>query len=461
MDLTEIYEFWENFHINALFIALGGLLQVLFEIVHEWRLKETNMSKYMGIGMNPRKAILWHATEFMSDAHRRSIRICLRRELLNTALISVNSSMDVRLARRREEADDERKKLVKETVEQWLQTVAMVKIRNGDWKMPEEKKIVKTRKCKKPDTIDWDWPHWQELRVAAEDFRNSPEVYPLLSGPYPKKAQFLRYMEPIFWNLVMTNKPKMKRYHGSVKFSMANSCDENVIGNTTAVPAASVAEKPEEPGGAAPAEPERNHNLKKVAEAESATDLLTKMEWLHECPDETRHRESFKAIMKFCEEHSRCPSPQHVQYFMQKPDFPSSMRAWSIMPYAALKEAERRRQVPRFLSDPDDTRIRQHANKAPESYQDPGNVNLDLAFYLLCLWEFICPRRRADILKLSWKDYGTRGEKSSRGPINFRGNWLEALIGYCDEKTIEVSGGYHAGRWPKPQQASPLSRQNH
>ena len=84
MDLTEIYEFWENFRINDLFIALGGLLQVLFEIVHEWQLKETNMSKYMGIGMNPRKAILWHATEFMSDAHRRSIRICLRRTLSNT-----------------------------------------------------------------------------------------------------------------------------------------------------------------------------------------------------------------------------------------------------------------------------------------------------------------------------------------------------------------------------------------
>ena len=62
-----------------------------------------------------------------------------------------------------------------------------------------------------------------------------------------------------------------------------------------------------------------------------------------------------------------------------------------------------------------------------------------------------------DILKLSWKDYGARGEKSSQGPMNFRGNVLEALMGYCHERSINVSGGYHAGRQQKPEQASSSS----
>ena len=81
--------------------------------------------------------------------------------------------------------------------------------------------------------------------------------------------------------------------------------------------------------------------------------------------------------MDFCREHIRDPVLQSVQAFMQKPEFPSSMRTWSIMPGAALKELERRCQVPRFLAAPTDAKIRLHANLAPEFYDDPGHVNLD------------------------------------------------------------------------------------
>ena len=94
---------------------------------------------------------------------------------------------------------------------------------------------------------------------------------------------------------------------------------------------------------------------------------------------------------------------------------------------------------------------------APEFYDDPGNVNLDVSFYILCLWEFMTPMSLEDILKLSWKEYGSRGERSSQGPMNFRGNVLEALMGYCHERSIKVSGGYHAGRQQKPEQASASS----
>ncbi len=52
------------------------------------------MGKYVGIGTHPRKAILWHVTEFMSDAHISRIRTSLRRRLNNTAVQSVHSSMD-------------------------------------------------------------------------------------------------------------------------------------------------------------------------------------------------------------------------------------------------------------------------------------------------------------------------------------------------------------------------------
>ena len=71
--------------------------------------------------------------------------------------------------------------------------------------------------------------------------------------------------------------------------------------------------------------------------------------------------------------------------------------------------------------------------------------------------EFMTPISLRDILKLSWNDYGEKGENSSQGPMNFRGNVLEALLGFCHERSIDVLGGYHAGRQHKPEQASSSS----
>ena len=96
--------------------------------------------------------------------------------------------------------------------------------------------------------------------------------------------------------------------------------------------------------------------------------------------------------------------------------------------------------------------------RAPEFYIDPGNVNLDLTFYLLCMWDFMTPSSLPEILTLSWKDYGARGERSSEGPMNFRGNVLEALLGYCYDQSVKVSGGYHAAIRSKQSEASSSSR---
>ena len=68
-----------------MYLGLLGLLLVLMELTHEWRPEETDQKKDLGLGMNPRKAILWHASEFMSDAHARRLRTGLRRKLSSNA----------------------------------------------------------------------------------------------------------------------------------------------------------------------------------------------------------------------------------------------------------------------------------------------------------------------------------------------------------------------------------------
>lgn len=442
MDLTEIFEFWQNLSTTEICRALWALLMVLFEIVHEWRLKETHAGKYTGMGMNPRRAILWHVTEFMDDAHTSRIRTSLRRKLSSTALQSVHSSMDSQQALLQDKADEERQIRAKETIQAFLQKTVVPKIRLKEWSkpvpLPEPNHLE----------IDWKWPHWTEFHNIAEQFWNETGWH-----IEAKKKPFLGMANKVFWDMVLTQ--DLKPYHGSVTQAMAGSLDQGEgirDGNDTEQTAAAARVSKE-----CKESDEREQNQKRVAEALSATDLLSKMSWLHECPDTEQHRHCFVAMMDFCREHIRDPALQSVQAFMQKPEFPSSLRAWSIMPWAALKELEKRGQLPRFLTAPTDAKIRLHANLAPEFYADPGNVNLDVTFYLLCLWEFMTPISLVDILKLSWKEYGSRGEKSSQGPMNFRGNVLEALMGYCHERSIKVSGGYHAGRQKKPEQASSSS----
>ena len=109
---------------------------VLSEIVHEWRLEETDEGKYVGMGMNPRKAILWHVTEFMSDAHISRIRTSLRRRLSYTAVQSVHSSMDSQQTLLQDKADEERKTTAKETIESFLQREGVPKIRLRQWSKP-------------------------------------------------------------------------------------------------------------------------------------------------------------------------------------------------------------------------------------------------------------------------------------------------------------------------------------
>jgi len=422
MDLAAIYQFWHALDTQDICGGLGAVLMVLFEIVHEWQPQETEVGKDVGMGMNPRKAILWHFTEFMTDDHISRLRTSKRRKLSSAASQSVKSSMDSQQTLLQEKADEERKEKDAATIRGWINTRVVHKIRGGGWIQPEP--VPEMGKSK--------WPHWDDLRKEAEEFWEHDGGWRISE----KKGPFLQMVYKAFWDLVV-NRPLFK-YRGTVAAAATSSLDRgegirdgNCIGEN-AMAAARATEKEDDHT----LTPEKERNLKRVAEALSATELLTKMSWLHDCPDTAQHWNSFAAIMNFVREHIREPTLQAVQSFMQQPDFPSSLRAWSIMAWVALKELEGSGQIPRFLSAPTDQKIRQHANLAPDYYADPGNIKLDLTFFSVCFWEFVCPRDLQNILKLSWKDYGSQGEKSSQGPMNFRGNMLEALIGYCHAKAF-------------------------
>ncbi len=155
------------------------------------------------MGMNPRKAILWHGTEFMSDAHISRIRTSLRRNLSYTAVQSVQSSMDSQQRLLQDKADDERKRTAKETIENFVQREVVPKIRLRQWSKPLP--LPEPNHLK----IDWNWPHWNDLKSVAEKFWNEEGWH--IS---PKKKPFLSMVNDAFWKIVLTQ--PLKPYHGSV-----------------------------------------------------------------------------------------------------------------------------------------------------------------------------------------------------------------------------------------------------
>ena len=432
MDMTEVHRFWQKLRTKEVYTALWPLLMVLFEIVHEWKVKEIKEAHDVGMGTDPRKAILWHHTEFMTEAHKKRIRTSRRRQLSATAAQSVDSAINVQQRARamlQENADEERKIMILTTIQNFVKSRIFPKIRLGEWSQPTN-----------PDK----WRHYKEMYEVAGEYWEHNRIWDIIG----KKKPFQQMVWRVFCDMLRTT--NLTPYHGSIRassLSCLKEVEEDPDGDADCI--SGVGDAVQGDG----LEAKRKFNLEKAAETLSATTVLQKMSWRHSCPNTTEHWVCFKAIMTFCREFIRNPQLHAVQDFMLKEDFPTSMRAWCIMPWAALKVLEQRREIPRFLAAPTDRKIRDHANLAPDFYQDPGNKNLDLTFYVLSLWEFMTPMVLPEVLKLSWKEYGSRGEKSSDGPMNFRGNVLEALLGYCHEQSMKVSG-YHAGRLKEPEQAS-------
>ena len=68
----------QNLGTKDIFRALWALLIVLFEIIHEWQLKETDEGKCVGMGMNPRVCGTQVAMRSLSDSHRRELYVVVR-----------------------------------------------------------------------------------------------------------------------------------------------------------------------------------------------------------------------------------------------------------------------------------------------------------------------------------------------------------------------------------------------
>ena len=87
------------------------------------------------------------------------------------------------------------------------------------------------------------------------------------------------------------------------------------------------------------------------------------------------------------------------------------------------------RKLPVCLTAPTDQNVRPTANAVPNGW-DPGNASWELMFNRLRLWDFAeVETSRAAMQQFPTDAYGGRSNKSSKGPVNFRGNICESLVG--------------------------------
>ena len=87
----------------------------------------------------------------------------------------------------------------------------------------------------------------------------------------------------------------------------------------------------------------------------------------------------------------------------------------------------RKNWLPREIRQPHDKRIRDKALGAKGGW-DPGNVDFDVVASLLRVWQVADNVSVDRVTRVAAKEYGSRGNKSADGPVNLRGNIIEASL---------------------------------
>lgn len=171
--------------------------------------------------------------------------------------------------------------------------------------------------------------------------------------------------------------------------------------------------------------------------------MLEQIDWLDDMGDTQENRDAL--IIIFMEGMNYC------KMFMDGCLLPWRMENWPMCPRVWLGEFERclkhmakRNILPYWLKRPHDRNIREDASEGAEGFSDPGNYILDQLVHCWRLWHY-CEGSRADmVIKQSIHEYGHRANQSSKGPVNLRGNIVEAMTKNLQTDGSKIDKGYHA-----------------
>ena len=111
-------------------------------------------------------------------------------------------------------------------------------------------------------------------------------------------------------------------------------------------------------------------------------------------------------------------------------------RVWLGEFERCLKHMAKRGMLPYWLKRPHDRNIREDASEGAEGFSDPGNYILDQLVHCWRLWHYYEASRSDMVIRQSVHEYGHKSNMSSKGPVNLRGNIVEAMT-----KNLQTEGG--------------------
>ena len=153
---------------------------------------------------------------------------------------------------------------------------------------------------------------------------------------------------------------------------------------------------------------------------------LTTIKWVQDAPDTSQVRHALDWIfangMRYCTIFEN-GTIQGWNF----PDFPLSSRAWTSEFERVLNIMHQRGMSPRWLVEPHDRFIREDAGASADGFVDPGNFHLDTFVHIFRLWRFASEPFQASVMRQPIAEYGSRANKSAKGPVNLRGNIVEAI----------------------------------
>ena len=196
-------------------------------------------------------------------------------------------------------------------------------------------------------------------------------------------------------------------------------------------------------------------HVERVEEESMCRDLLTRVNlvyvpWYENVMDDTNKLKGLvqNYVETFTEESTRefdmSTWPTDARMYVQE-------TVWCFEALAA------RGWTPYNLRNPRDHHIRTAAGDVHPAFSDPGNLVLDQVVHILRLWRFVSSQRLDPAMRVAPQPYGDPGNMSASGPINLRGNIVEALLHDLSNMASDTAGKGSAGKgftergWRDPQ----------
>ena len=176
-----------------------------------------------------------------------------------------------------------------------------------------------------------------------------------------------------------------------------------------------------------------------VEECQGA-DKLNGMTWAPCCPDTPAAREALAFIYQRGQEflesfQNDCCRAHDVK------GYPRVLRPWLAETEWTLAQLARRGWLPRSLLHPRDRAIRKPANEGGGEFLDPGNLSLETFVYVFRLWKYCDTIGYDATIRVHPEEYGSKSNRSSKGPVNLRGNIVEAM-----SRDLQVVGSWEIPR---------------